>query len=334
MRLNLYPLTFAPVFKDYTWGGRKLGDVLDRDIPEGQVAESWEVSAHPNGPTAVANGDLAGRSLAELLDEYGVALVGRRNRAALDRGRFPLLVKFLDAYEWLSIQVHPNDEHALAHEGDFGKTEMWIVLQADPGAELLLGFNRDVEPHELESALRNGDLPSLMDRVAVEAGDAFFVPAGTVHALGPGTLLAEIQQSSDTTYRLYDWGRQADGGRERPLHIEEGLQATNFAAIRPGAVHPELLRRDGQTIELLANCPYFQTERITLEAGQSYSGRCAGETFELWCVLSGEVRLDWAGEAVELPSVRWVLLPAELGRYEVTAGDTTKLLRVLTPTPS
>ncbi len=329
--LTLYPLTFAPVFKAYTWGGRKLGSVLDRDIPTGKVAESWEVSAHPNGPTVVLEGEHAGRSLAELLEQYGTRLVGRRNRTAVDRRRFPLLIKFLDANEWLSVQVHPSDDYALEMENDLGKTEMWVVLQADPGAELILGFDGPTDRAALERAVSEDRLVTLLHRSTPRTGDVFFVPAGTIHALGPGLLLAEIQQNSDTTYRVYDWGRDPGGSQPRPLHLTQALAVTDLETVRPGAVVPEIHRRDGREVEILASCPHFQTERLALAAGESYSGRCDGETLELWCALTGGVELEWSGEPVACPAVHWVLLPAELGRFDLRAVDDSTLLRVFTP---
>ncbi len=332
-RVSLYPLTFAPVFKRYTWGGRKLARIAGRDAPEGRVAESWEVSAHPRGPTPVANGPLAGQLLSELLERYGEALVGRRNREAISRRRFPLLIKLLDANEWLSVQVHPGDEYALRHEGDLGKTEMWVVLQADPGAELIFGLDARTDAAALRRALAEGRLEALLHRLPARAGDVFFVPAGTVHALGPGLLLAEIQQSSDTTYRLYDWGRDPAGATPRPLHIEQALAVVDFSSIRPGRAEPETRSRDGGSVEILASCPSFETWRLSLAAGESYSGRCDGETLELWCALAGGADFRWRGEAVAGAALQWVLLPAGLGDFEVRATADSSLLRVFTPEP-
>lgn len=332
--MSLYPLTFAPVYKSYAWGGRKLAHVVGRDIPVGKVAESWEVSAHPSGETAVLDGSLAGRSLADLQSEYGEALVGRRNRDALSRERFPLLIKLLDANEWLSVQVHPDDGYALRHDNDLGKTEMWVVLQADDHAELILGLGQATDPDRLRQAVVDNRLESLLHRLPARAGDVFFVPAGTVHALGPGLLLVEIQQSSNTTYRLYDWGRDSCGAQPRPLHVEQALEVLDPEAIRLGPVDPRVSDEDGRVVETLASCPYFETQRLSLAAGKSYAGVCDGETFELWCALSGSCELHARGIAVAGGTLQWVLLPAALGAFEVRTTVDSTLLRVITPAPA
>lgn len=331
--MSLYPLTFDPVFKTYAWGGRKLARVIGRETPPGKVAESWEVSAHPNGPTPVLDGPLASRLLSDLQSEHGEALVGRRNRDALARGRFPLLIKLLDASEWLSIQVHPPDAYALRHERDLGKTEMWVVLQADEGAELIFGFERETDLSELRRAIAENRLESLLHRLPARAGDVFYVPAGTVHALGPGLLLAEIQQSSDATYRLHDWNRGPGAYPSRPLHVEAALEVVDTQAIRPGPVGPTTREQGGRMVEILASCPYFETQRLSLEAGESYAAVCDGETFELWCPLTGSIEVGWSGAGVRGGTLRWVLLPAELGDFEVRATDDVTLLRVFTPAP-
>ncbi len=329
--MSLYPLTFAPVFKRYTWGGSRLARIAGRDAPAGKVAESWEVSAHRNGQTPVANGPLAGQLLSDLLRSHGEALVGHRNRAAIARARFPLLIKLLDANDWLSVQVHPGDEYALRHEGDLGKTEMWVVLEADAGAELIFGLDAETDEAALRRALAENRLEALLHRQPARAGDVFFVPAGTIHAIGPGLLLAEIQQSSDTTYRLYDWGRDPAGAEPRPLHVEQALAVLDFSRVRPGPVKARAGEEQGTRVELLASCSSFETRRLALAAGESYVGRCDGATFELWCALSGAVSFAWSGEAVAAAALQWVLLPAALGAFEVRAVAASTLLRVVTP---
>lgn len=326
--VTLYPLTFAPRFKSYTWGGRKLGDLLGRHIPDGRVAESWEISAHPSDRTPVLDGPLKGEFLDELLQRYGAALVGHRNRSALENDRFPLLIKLLDAHEWLSVQVHPKDGDG---QDEMGKTEMWVVLQADPGAELILGLDSVVDEATLRQAISEERLEQHLHRVTASAGDVFLVPAGTIHALGPGLLLAEIQQSSDTTYRLYDWGRRTDGDQPRPLHVDEGLRVLDFEAIRPGAVTPTVRNERGQTIETLAITPHFRTERLAIPAEGSFSASCDGASFEIWCALSGEARFLHGSGELELKAVSWCLLPADIGDYEVCVDEPATLLRITAP---
>ena len=330
----VYPLIFLPVFKDYPWGGRNLATRLGREIPDGIIAESWEIAAHPNGSSTVANGPLAGQTLPEVQAAWGEALVGRRNRYALEQGRFPLLIKLLDAHRWLSVQVHPPDAYALAHEGDFGKTEMWVVLHAEVGAELIYGFSQAVSREQFAQAIATGDTERFLHRVPVVAGDVIFVPTGAIHALGPGIIVAEIQQNSDTTYRIYDWGRP------RPIHVEQALAVLDFDLIAPGVLQPEAVENGAAATELIGQSRYFRTERIQLAADAVYTGDLNGETFEIWGVMQGEVALaakqgrntDGATDApLTLDAVSWALLPATLGQFQLRARRDSVLLRVLTP---
>lgn len=322
----LYPLTFEPAFKDYPWGGRKLETVLGRTIPDGIVAESWDIAAHPNGNSVVKDGSLAGKTLAEVMELLGTALVGSRSERALEMGRFPLLVKVLDANTWLSIQVHPDDAYGMAHEGEFGKTEMWVILHADPGAELIYGFQRGVTREVYARSIAEGRGADGLHRLPVKAGDVVFIPAGTIHALGPGIMVAEVQQNSDSTYRIYDWGRP------RPVHIEKSLDVLNFDLVEPGPATPRLLLEDeGMRVEQLVSCPYFETERLTLPTDSAFFGNADGETFEIFGVLSGRVALLWEGRQLSLGAVEWVLLPAELGEFQVVAEEPSVVLRTFVP---
>ncbi len=322
----LYPLLFEPVFKDYPWGGRNLATQIGRAIPDGIVAESWDIAAHANGSSTVRNGALAGRTLPQALETWGETLAGRRNAASVEAGKFPLLIKLLDANTWLSVQVHPDDAYGLAHEGDYGKTEMWVVLHAEPGAELIYGFQPGVTQAAFARAIAEGHPAELLHRLSVRRGDVIFVPAGTVHALGPGIIVAEIQQNSDTTYRIYDWGRP------RPLHIEKALDVLNFEQAAQAAFTPEPLPAGvGVRRELIGECAYFRTERLEFSAGAAYAGECDGATFEIWGVLKGSASIAGAWGAVTLQAVDWALLPAALGAFTVTASAATTALRVFTP---
>lgn len=330
----LYPLTFTPVLKSYLWGGRGLESHLGRPLPDGPVAESWEISAHRQGPTRVDRGAFAGLSLAELQEQLGADLLGEHNRRALDLGRFPLLVKLLDAHDWLSVQVHPPDSYALEREDDLGKSEMWVVLHAEPGAELILGFRAGADRPGFERAVRAGEAERWLHRVPAAAGDVFFVPAGTIHAIGPGVLVAEIQQSSDTTYRIHDWDRVDRDGKPRPLHVGRALEVLDYSLVAPGAVRPQPRPAGGWIVEELAACPYFRTERLTAETHSELDGECSGETFEIWGVLEGRISVSADRcEPLELAGVGWTLLPAALGRYRVAASAGSRLLRVTTPAP-
>ncbi len=322
----IYPLTFDPVFKDYPWGGRNLETKLGRTIPDGIVAESWEIAAHPNGSSVVNAGPLKGKTLPEVQELLGEALLGERNAAALAAGKFPLLIKILDANRWLSIQVHPDDAYGMAHEGEPGKTEMWVVLHAEPGAELIYGFAPGMTRERYAAIIGTDASVDGLHRVAVKPGDVIFVPAGAIHALGPGIMVAEIQQNSDTTYRIWDWGRP------RPLHLEKSLDVLNFDLVAPEPTKPMLLLdEEGVRIERLVTCPYFETERIFLPAGHEFYGLCDGSTFEIWAVLQGEAMLTSDAAPLTLTAVQWVLLPAELGEYQLSATEDAVLLRVVTP---
>ena len=325
MMVAVYPLTFEPVFKDYPWGGRNLASQLGRTLPDGIVAESWEIAAHPHGSSVVATGAQAGRTLVEVMAAWGEALVGSRNRYALAHDRFPLLIKLLDAQRWLSVQVHPDDDYALAHAGDFGKTEMWVVLAAEPNAELICGFQPGVTHELFASAIADGATEPWLHRVKVRRGDVIFVPAGAVHALGPGIIVAEIQQNSDTTYRIYDWGRP------RPIHIEQALDVLDFGLIAPRPLTPTPVIGAPVPTEVIGECRYFRTERLTTTAGASIPGRCDGATFEIWGVLDGGLTLSWDGAPVTLAAVGWVLVPAGLGDFAITTPVPSTLLRVVTP---
>ena len=328
-----YPLQFTPLFKDYLWGGRSLETVLGRTIPPGTVAESWEIAAHPNGQTRIAAGPLAGQTLSAVQQAWGEELLGSRNRQFVESGKFPLLIKLLDANDWLSAQVHPDDAYALAHEGEPGKTEMWVILHAQPGAELIYGLKAGVTRDQFVRAVDENRVEDVLHRLPVAKGDVVFVPAGTVHALGPGLLVAEIQQNSDTTYRIYDWGRMEADGKPRPLHIAKALEVIDWEQIEPALVAPRIAPagQKGVGVEEIAHCAYFHTERILIGAGRVYAGQCTGESFEIWAVLSGSVRLEWAGGEVDLAGVSWALLPASLGNYRIKALSSSLLLRVVTP---
>jgi mannose-6-phosphate isomerase len=324
--LLLYPLTFDPVFKDYPWGGRNLETMLGRTLPEGIVAESWDIAAHPNGSSVVDTGPLTGKTLPEVMALLGADLVGQRNLKALEAGRFPLLVKLLDANRWLSVQVHPDDTYGLANEGEWGKTEMWVVLHAEPGAELIYGFARGTTKDAYAQAIGTDQSAEGLHKVKVKAGDVIFVPSGAVHALGPGIIVTEIQQNSDTTYRIYDWGRP------RPLHLQQSLDVLDFAMIEPGPVKPKMLMEDeGFRVEQLVSCPYFETERLTMPAGHAFYGLCDGDTFEMWAVLTGKATIHSISDPVTLTAVQWALLPAELGEFQVEADEDAVLLRVFVP---
>ncbi len=294
-RPNLYPLKLAPTLHSKVWGGRKLATQLGKSLPTSEpYGESWEL----HDSCRVLNGRLRGRRLGELLQDYGEALVGAGHDTSAG---FPLLAKFIDAKDWLSIQVHPDDQQAQTLEGEpRGKTEAWLSLAAEPGAQLVIGVQPGTKPAQLARAMGAGQLEALLVLADVQTGDVLYLPAGTIHALGPGNLIYEIQQASDTTYRLYDWGRLGLDGQPRQLHIDKGLRVANLQAL------PQVTQPQG---ELLVDGAYFQTWRHRLhdEARTLRAGGC----FQALTCIEGEVQVGMPGqEPLPLRKGETGLLPA------------------------
>jgi mannose-6-phosphate isomerase len=325
---ELYPLFFTPVLKHYLWGGRNL-QTLGRDLPDGQrIAESWEISSHEHGLTVVSNGPLAGKTLPQLLQIMGEDLVGSHNLWALKRGIFPLMIKLLDAEHRLSVQVHPDDEYALKHEGnELGKAEMWVVLDAKPAAAIIFGFSQETTSEEIRRVIAEGALEPYLNHIPVQAGDHVCVPPGTLHAILEGVLIAEIQQNSNTTYRVYDWNRVDVDGQPRALHVDQALDVININQVRSNLPIAKIMEETHQLKrEILCRNPYFTTERIIAKQALAFSGNCDGSSLEIWGVISGEAHI--AG--FTLNKVQFCLLPAAMGNYSLQAQPGTVLLRVYT----
>ena len=287
----------------YLWGGRRLGTVLGKPIgPEGDYAESWEVADHGIDQSVVIDGALAGRRLGQLVEEFGVALTGGESPVR----RFPLLLKYLDAHRVLSVQVHPNDaQAAVLQPPDLGKTEAWVVLAADPGSVLYAGLRSGVGRADLEVAVRDGTVADLLHVIEPTAGDCLFIPAGTVHAIGAGLMVAEIQQASDVTFRLFDWNRNGPDGTPRRLDVEAALNVTDFATgpvvcQRPQAIRPSVVSR-------LVSCPAFSLDRWTWQGDESLGG---DDIFHLVTVLEGQVDLDAKSGQTSLARGQTSLIPA------------------------
>lgn len=326
--LNYYPLLFRPVLKSAIWGGRNL-EKIGRSIPPEGIAESWEVAAHSNGSAIVTNGVYAGKNLAELTNELGADLIGSNAAWALARGKFPLLVKLLDANRSLSVQVHPKDEYALAHEGnELGKTEMWVVLDAKPGAQIILGVKQGTTPQQFKEGIEKGHLEPYLHYLDVKPGDHVCVPAGSLHAILDGIVIAEIQQNSDTTYRVYDWNRVDSSGEPRALHIEKAMDVINFQQVEPSLPTAHIHQRQpGIQAAVLCENEYFSTERVQVSAGSKITGTCDGSSLEIWGVLDGNININ----GLNLDGVTFCLLPAALGYYELIAKTNTTLLRTTIP---
>ncbi len=260
------PFVLRPAAKDYLWGGSRLNDDFGKGIDVSPLAETWECSTHPDGPSVVASGDCAGRPLAEVLAAHPEWLGSHSLQTTEGRPELPILVKLIDAQKALSVQVHPGDDYAREHEhGSLGKTEVWYVLAARPGAQLVYGFNRDVTPAQVRRLAASGRIEHCLNHVPVHRNDVFYIEAGTVHAIGAGVLVAEIQENSNLTYRLYDYGRVGPDGRQRPLHIDKAVEVANLRGSAEPRQPMRVLRYGaGCASELLARCRYFQLERLLL----------------------------------------------------------------------
>jgi mannose-6-phosphate isomerase len=330
MENQLYPLKFSPVLKDKIWGGSKIKQVLGIDFsPLPNCGEAWVVSGVEENQTVINNGFLAGNELNELVEIYMGDLVGD---AVFQRhgNEFPILVKFIDAAEYLSIQVHPDDELAAKRGIGNGKSEMWYILDADKDAELISGFSRKVDKETYLKHLENKTLKEILNVEKVHKGEVFYMPAGRVHGIGPGIFLAEIQQTSDTTYRIYDWDRVDDKGNSRELHTEEALEAIDFNVYDDYKSAYE--KKHNGTANLVTS-PYFVTNLIELDQTLAKDYRELDSFVVLLCV-EGMVTLVHEGSnepQVKLKMGESVLIPAALDRIDIVPEMPSKLLEVYLP---
>lgn len=313
-----YPLRFTPIYFEKVWGGRRFSSVLGRTIPAGPIGESWEVSVHPHGHSIVANGADAGMTLGEVIAHDPEAILGRRV-VAQSGAEFPLLVKYIDAEDALSVQVHPDDTYGKAHAGELGKTEMWYVLHAEPGSCLIAGLAPGVTRTQFQAALAGGDPGKLLHRIPVATGDSIFIPAGRIHAIMPGLTILEIQQNSDTTYRLYDWGRLGLDGQPRELHVEQALEVSNWTDYAPTLSGDAPVSIEGGSSSTLARCPYFVVEK--LEINDEFTSATDGETFVTVTCVGGTGIVTWADGYERLNLGDSFLLPATLGNYSLLPDD-------------
>jgi len=327
---DLYPFVFDSPIKEYIWGGSRLKALTGKNVTAPRVAEIWEISSHPDGMSIVANGSLAGLSLQELQERLGVRLLGRCYDASANQNRFPLLVKLLDSAASLSVQVHPDDSYAAEHEeGELGKSEMWIVLQADPSSELILGLSQPISPTLFAEAITSSSLEPYLHRIPVKAGDFLRVPAGSLHAILDGITLIEVQQSSNATYRVYDWGRDLS---DRPLHIDKALEVIDFGLIAPDLPKPEHVQRDASSsTERLWSNRHFVVERICIAEGSSRNFDCIGDSFEIWGSTDHPFTINWSGGSLSVEPLRFVLLPANLGSVSISTGLESSFIRTRLP---
>ena len=322
---TLYPLKFTPILKEKIWGGNKIETILKHNIsPLKNCGESWEISGIVDDESVVANGFLAENNLNELMEIYLTDLVGEKNYEKYGLG-FPLLIKFIDAQDNLSVQVHPDDDFAQEKFGQNGKTEMWHVIQADEGSGLYVGFNQKITAQQYMDAVENGTLEDYIKFYPVKSGDTFMIPAGTVHAIGKGVLLAEIQQPSDITFRIYDWNRVDEQGNSRELHTEEAFDAIHSEEnLADFQVHYE--REKNKTVTLV-HSPYFNTNLLEMDM-QVEKSFVQLDSFVIYICLEGNAFLVSGDSKEKLETGEVVLIPAEIDQLQIIPDPKAKLLEV------
>ncbi|MBE5953109.1 MAG: class I mannose-6-phosphate isomerase [Lachnospiraceae bacterium] len=300
----------APAGKDYLWGGNRLKVDYNKNIDLTPLAETWECSTHPDGPSMVISGEYNGWTLPQVLKEHPDYL-GTNNANSSD---LPVLIKFIDAEKDLSVQVHPSDEYAMEYEnGSYGKTEMWYVLDATEDAKLVYGFNQDVDEETLRQALKEGELEKYLNTVAIEKGDVFFIPSGQVHAIGAGAVIAEIQQNSNLTYRLYDYNRRDKDGNLRELHIDKALAVSNMSSSsKPSKTTTEIKSTKEYDIEQISDCKYFQVDNVNIhtEAYATVNYNTGKETFNVLLCVDGQGILAVNEETFNINKGDCVFVPA------------------------
>ena len=321
---QLYPLKFKAILKDRIWGGEKLKTVFGKQGNCSLCGESWEISAVPGDISVVENGFLKNNNLAELIEIYMGDLVGDKiyDQFGLN---FPLLIKFIDANDDLSIQVHPDDELAMKRHQSFGKTEMWYVMETDPGASLISGFNKAISGEEYLNHLKDKALKKILNRVPVKSGDTFFIPAGRVHAIGAGILLAEIQQTSDITYRIYDWDRVDSKGKPRELHTELAIDAIDYKF--HDNVKASYVEKSNEAVNI-ANCKYFTTNKIRFNKAveRDYINL---DSFVIYICCNGSFDLIYSGnEKLEVKRGQTILLPAMFKDVTLKPNGEAEILEV------
>jgi mannose-6-phosphate isomerase len=313
MKFDTYPLQFEPILKERIWGGEKLNTVLNKPIASNNTGESWEISTVEGDVSVVSNGTLKGFHLNELIDNFPNEILGT---AVYDKfgKQFPLLFKYLDAKTDLSIQVHPNDELAKKRHNSFGKTEMWYIMQADEGSRIIVGFKDNSNANEYVTHLDKNTLLELLEEVKVKTGDVFFLKTGTVHAIGAGLLVAEIQQTSDITYRLYDFDRVDSEGNKRELHVELALDAINYNRVETQVNYSKELNIFNEIV----NCPYFTTNYLNLSGELKVSK--SNTTFTVYMCTDGDFQIEFKQIHYHYSKGDTILIPATMTNYNLSGN--------------
>ena len=319
-----YPLKFQPILKEKIWGGEKLKHLLNKDSKRNNIGESWEISTVENDISIIANGSLKGKSLLEIIEEEGEHLLGKKVYREFG-DQFPLLIKYIDAKEPLSIQLHPNDALAKSRHNSFGKTEMWYVMQADKKANLQVGFKEQVSKEVYLNNVKNKTLVDILNFNEVENGDVYFIPTGRIHAIGAGVLLAEIQQTSDITYRIYDWDRKDAEGKYRELHTEEALDAIDFTV---ETKYSTSYIKPVNKISNIIECQYFTTNILSTNNNVRINNSDKDSFVIYMCVggMGAKFRSDNFEENINIGET--ILFPASLNEFDIIPLGLTELLEI------
>lgn len=317
--MKLYPLTFKPILKERIWGGSKLKNLFSKELDSNQIGESWELSTVGNDVSVISNGIYQNQSFTELISNFPIEILGHKVHEQFGK-KFPLLFKLLDASEDLSIQVHPNDELAQKRHNSFGKTEMWYIIQADEKARNIIGFKEKSSPKEYLKKLKNKELLSILKEEKVQKGDVFFLETGTVHAIGKGIVLAEIQQTSDITYRIYDWDRVDNNGKPRELHLDLALDAINYNPT-PTRLNYSDNENEGN---IIIECPYFSTAYIPLNGKIEMQKN--KDSFHVYMCIEGNFSILCNNQKYSFKKGDTILLPAVMNEY--TLEGKAELLEV------
>ncbi len=321
--MKLYPIKFNPILKEKIWGGEKLTQTFKKKSTKNNIGESWEVSDVKGDVSIVSNGDLKGKTLKDLIQTYKGDFVGNKIYKQFGEA-FPILIKFIDAKTPLSIQVHPNNELAKERHNSFGKNEMWYIMDSDATAELIIGFNEEVSQKEYVEALEGGKILDILNAEKITEGDAFYIPTGRVHAIGAGTVLAEIQQTSDITYRIYDYERvDKTSGKQRELHTEQALDAIDYRVYESYKTDYELV--ENQSSKLI-HTPYFKTDIIQLNATVIKDYKTL-DSFVIYMCVDGVLELEFESEIYVVEKGETIVLPASI--QQVTLKSTkAKILEI------
>lgn len=321
----LYPLKFRPVYKDYLWGNTRLPQLYKRQAPEGVYAESWEISSHQDGVNIIENGAHAGEFFTQVVEQHGKNLLGHN----VEGDDFPLLIKLIDAAQPLSVQVHPNNANADSVQGE-PKTEMWYFLDADDEAKVYCGLNEDTSRGDFVRAIENNSFKTILQQVPARQGEAVYVPGGRVHAIDSGCLILEIQQNSNTTYRVHDWDRRDAAGNARELHIDKALQVINFDEKAEPLTTPKAFLEGHLTGTEICVSPFFKLDRFDISEASTIVPN--GDSFHALFVSKGTLTIKWEGGQDSAPAGTSLLVPAAMGQYElIPETSEVTLLRTTVP---